>query len=144
MLIEKHLKTALVVGAGSGIGSAVVDRLAHSRDIGCVVAASRRPVSSLDRKVRWRQLEVVDAAPGEITEQLTRACDRVDLLSWRWACCMTASWRWRNLCARSTRESRSGFFAVNAAAPLGLLTRVPAASHPSTAICCLRAIRASR
>ena len=59
---------ALVVGAGSGIGAALVDVLSRDNRYSAVHAVVRRPVSAVDRRVCWHHVEAPIASASALRQ----------------------------------------------------------------------------
>ena len=56
------MRRLMIVGAGGGIGMALVDALATRAEVELVRATHRRPVSSICSKVNWLEAELSDVA----------------------------------------------------------------------------------
>ncbi len=67
------MRRLMVIGAGGGIGAALVDALAARPDVDLVCAVHRRPVSSTSAKVRWVEaaLENTDTICNAAHEMVT-------------------------------------------------------------------------
>jgi NAD(P)-dependent dehydrogenase (short-subunit alcohol dehydrogenase family) len=74
------LRTALVVGANGGIGSAVVRALDTPGGAATIVAASRRPLNFVSSRIRCTQLDLTDESSiAELAAQFD-AIDDLDLV----------------------------------------------------------------
>jgi len=70
-------KNVLVIGAGSGIGAALVDRLASRIEVNHVVALSARPVAAIGRDVTWLAHDALKEAPAALTGKLKSHVERL-------------------------------------------------------------------
>jgi NAD(P)-dependent dehydrogenase (short-subunit alcohol dehydrogenase family) len=85
---EMLLTTALITGANSGIGLALVDQLLTDADIGIIYACCRKPASSVDLKSRASKdprvkiiaLDVTDDSSIKAAANLISKTKKIDLI----------------------------------------------------------------
>lgn len=130
-------KTALVIGAGSGIGTALVDRLADHPSFDKVVAVTRRPVSPTADRVAWLNLDILAQESASVTRTLATQCENVHALFVTCGVLHDASGGPEKAIAALDAERAQRVYATNAVLPLkALAAALPLLSHPepSTAI----------